>query len=432
MLKTRSGKLELDGVDVAELVQRVGSPAYLYSRATVTRNVRALEAGLDGSPHLLCYAIKASSAQALLELTTSLGCGLDAGSLGELARALMTRTPASRIVLTGLGKSDAELEAAVHAGVRYVCIESASELDALNRAAVRVGRRAAASLRVNPDVDAKTHPHIATGLAEHKFGVSVAEEHALAGGRQRRPQIDWLGISCHVGSQITSLEPFAAASKRMLELAGALERTGLTLTHLGLGGGLGIRYTNESPPTRERYARALARAVAPTGRTLVLELGRAIVGDAGWLATRVVRIKAGAKRPIVVLDAGMNDLLRPALYGARHEVLPVQRRAGARRRYDVVGPVCESSDVFWRDTALPLLAEGDLVLLANAGAYGHAMSSTYNGRPRLPEVLCGDGRALIMRRRERLEDLWRGEARLGGGAVTRTMPRALSARSKRR
>jgi diaminopimelate decarboxylase len=410
----RDGGLACEDVQLADIAARFGTPTYVYSRATIARHVQVLGAAMSALPHLVCYAVKANANLAVLELLRELGCGFDAVSVGELARVQKAGGDPARTILSGVGKRDDEIEAALAAGVLYVSVESAEELDAIARS----GRRARVSIRVNPDVDAKTHPYIATGMAQNKFGVPLDEARALYRRALGISTLEMVGVTCHIGSQVTELGPFEDAARRMSALARELLDAGVPLRFVGMGGGLGIPYQDETPPPPERYGAALTSLLGPLGLTVVLEPGRVIVGNAGVLLARVVRRKSGKERRFVLVDAGMNDLIRPALYGARHRIEPVGPARGAPEIVDVVGPVCESADTFAKSLELPRLESGDLVAVRSAGAYGFAMSSQYNARPRAAEVLVDGARAVLVRRRETLEELWRGESSLDGTPIT--------------
>lgn len=421
-LTRREGVSYVDGVALTEVATRFGTPTYVYSAAAIRSALAALRGGLGALPHRICYAVKANANLAVLDLLAVEGCDFDTVSKGELARLLALGIPADRVILSGVGKRDGEIAAALAAGVLYIAVESESELEAVSRLAAAAGRRAKVSLRVNPDVDARTHPYIATGLAENKFGVPMSAVRQALDRLRRLPALELVGLSCHIGSQITALDPFRDAAVRMSALANELRAAGVSLRYLGMGGGLGIRYTDEDPPSAAAYGRMLQDVFASSGLELVLEPGRALVGDAGVLLTRVVRRKRTPERDFVIVDASMNDLVRPALYGAHHAIAPVEQRTAAHETVDVVGPVCESSDTFARGRDLPRVEEGDLLVFSGAGAYGFTMSSTYNGRPQPAEVLVRGGEALLVRERGRIEDLWRGERRLDGSAVPPVLP----------
>lgn len=412
----RQGVLHAEGVSLADVAARFGTPTYVYSRGTLRRHVQVLQEGVAslGAP-LLCYAVKANGNLAILQLLQSLGCGFDAVSVGELYRVLKAGGDMRRTIVSGVGKTDAEIEAALRARVLYLCAESQEELEAIARVATKLGVQAPVCVRVNPDVDAKTHPYISTGMKENKFGVPMERAPELYAWAQQVPNLRMVGVSCHIGSQITTLEPFVDAAERLAEMAKRLMANGTALEHVGVGGGLGVPYHYETPPDPAAYGAALAKVLGPLGLRVVFEPGRVIVGNAGVLLTRVVRCKRGADRDFVLLDAGMNDLMRPALYDAYHEIEVVHAATGEPRPVDVVGPVCESADTFGRQRSLPPLQAGDLVALRTAGAYGAAMTSNYNGRCRPAEVLCDDRKVQLIRARESFSDLWRGECQLSDG-----------------
>ncbi len=405
----RDAALWAESVPLTELAERFGTPCYVYSRAAVEAAWRELDAGFGGREHLICYAVKANSNLALLSLLARLGAGFDIVSGGELERVLAAGGDPARVVFSGVGKSEAEIRRALEAGILCFNVESEPELLRIDAIARAQGRRAPVSLRVNPDVDPRTHPYIATGLRHSKFGVPAAEAEALYGRAQRMAGIRLTGIDFHIGSQLTSGEPLAEAVDRVLELVDRLQAAGISLSHLDMGGGLGIRYRDETPPSRRDYVEQLVARVGDRPHTLLLEPGRCLVGEAGVLLTRVEYLKAGEPRGFAVVDAAMNDLLRPALYDAWQAIERVEADTGAPPRpWDVVGPVCESGDFLGRDRQLALTGR-DLLAVRAAGAYGFVMSSNYNTRPRPPEVLVDGNRAWEIREREPLAELWRGE-----------------------
>ena len=420
------GELCAEEVPLSEVAGKVGTPCYVYCRATIERHVRVLKEGLGTLPHLICYAVKANANLALLELMRELGCGFDAVSVGELARVLKIGTDPATVMVSGVGKRSDEIQAAIQVGALTLCVESASELDTVAQIAQALGKTAPVALRVNPDVDAQTHPYIATGMAQNKFGVPWEEAQALIQHAAHTPSLKLTGITCHIGSQVTDVAPFEDAARRMADLARGVRDAGIQLEHLGMGGGLGIPYGVEQPPSPDYYGQALARILQPLGLPVLFEPGRVIVGNAGVLLTRVVRRKKGAQNDFVLVDAGMNDLIRPALYSAQHTLEPVSAAQEMDAPVTVVGPVCESADTFGRDVRLPKLVEGDLLAIRSAGAYGFVMSNSYNGRPRPPEVLCAGDTMTLIRERERLSDLWRGERLLDGSEVDAALPRLLS------
>ena len=405
------GELRAEDVPLEAIAQRFGTPCYVYSRATLTQAYQSFDAAFAGIPHLVCYAMKANPSLAILDLFAQLGSGFDIVSGGELARVVAAGGDPRNVVFSGVGKSDAEMEVALAADILCFNVESASELDHLAAVAARANTRAPVSIRVNPDVDPMTHPYIATGLKESKFGVAFADAHALYRRAAQMPSIAVRGIDMHIGSQITELSPYREAVSRMLGLVDALAADGIALTHIDVGGGLGIRYRDETPVPIADYAAMVRTLVAGRRERLLFEPGRRLVGDAGVLLTRVRVAKPGASRNFAVVDAAMNDLLRPALYDAWHAVDPVRPRDGSAMRWDVVGPICESGDFLALDRDLAL-AEGDLLAVRTAGAYAMAMSSNYNARPRACEVLVDGAAAHLIRRRETVAELHAHELRL--------------------
>lgn len=401
-------ELHAEAVPLARIAEAHGTPCYVYSRAALTEAYRAFDRAFAARSHLVCYAVKANSNLAILSLFARLGSGFDIVSGGELERVLAAGGDPGRTVFSGVGKSEAEMRRALEVGIGCFNVESASELDRLARVAKDINRPAPVSLRVNPDVDAGTHPYIATGLLRNKFGVSYRDAPALYQKAAALPHVRVEGMGCHIGSQLTDVAPFREALEKILALADTLERDGIALKHIDVGGGLGIRYQDETPPAIEDYARALLEPLGARAHTLFLEPGRALTGNAGLLLTRVEYLKAGEERNFVVVDAAMNDLLRPALYDAWHDVLPVHQADTGAHTYDVVGPVCESGDFLALDRELAV-HEGDLLAIMSAGAYGMSMSSNYNTRPRAAEVMT-DGTAFhLIRKRERIADLMAGE-----------------------
>jgi diaminopimelate decarboxylase len=394
-------RLPLDAI-----ASSVGTPAYVYSAPVIRAAYQELDRALDTVPHALHYALKANSTLAIARLLRELGSGADANSVGEIEVALRAGFEPSHIVFTGVGKTPAELERAVAVGVKTINAESPGELDRIAAIARASGTTARVALRVNPDVDARSHPHISTGLRTNKFGVPIEDARALYRTAVATPGLAPVGVHVHVGSQITSLDPIADATRRVVALIQDLRADGVPLDHVDLGGGLGISYDGSPVPTLSDYAAALAGAVARTGLTLVLEPGRALVGAAGLLLSRVVDVKEyAADRRFAILDAGMTELMRPALYGAFHRIVAVSPRPGEPRPYEVVGPLCESSDIFGRDRLLPPLEPGDLVAVLDTGAYAAAMASTYNRRPLAPEVLVDGNEWRVVRRRQTIDDL---------------------------
>ncbi len=405
----RDGELCAEDVPLADIAARHGTPTYVYSRAAIEAAYRSYSDAFAGTPHLVCYALKANSNLAILALLARMGAGFDIVSGGELARVLHAGGDPAKIVFSGVGKTDAEIVAALAAGILCFNVESASELERIAAIAAREGRQAPVSLRVNPHVDARTHPYIATGLAESKFGIAHTEAPDLYRRAAALPSLDVRGIDCHIGSQVLDLDAYVETAARMFELVDALAAEGIVLEHVDLGGGLGVRYRDDDTPIAlGRYAAAVRAALGNRGVKLLFEPGRRLVGEAGALLTRVLYLKPGAAKHFAVVDAAMNDLLRPSLYGAWHAVDPVRPRAGATTVWDIVGPVCESGDFLAEARALAL-AEGDLLAVRTAGAYGMAMSSNYNSRPRACEVLVDGAHAHVIRERERVDALWSGE-----------------------
>ena len=408
----RDGRLHAEDVDLEALAATYGTPAYVYSRATLTRHFQVMTAALGDQPHLICYAVKANANLAVLDVLARLGSGFDIVSCGELARVLHAGGDPAKVVFSGVGKRAAELEQALSMGIRCFNVESIPELRRLDGVARTHGVTAPVSLRVNPDVDAQTHPYIATGLKDNKFGIPIAEAEAVYRLAAELPGIRVVGVDCHIGSQLTKTAPFVDALDLVLALVDRLAAQGIPLEHLDVGGGLGIRYRDETPPDPAEYATALRQRLTGRSLQLVLEPGRVLVGNAGILLTRVEYLKAQGERHFAIVDAGMNDLLRPALYQAWQEIVPVRAHPERPEQvYDVVGPVCETADFLGK--ARPLrIAEGDLLAVRSAGAYGFVMASQYNARPRPPELLVDGARVHVARERESVTDLWAGESLL--------------------
>ena len=411
----RDRRLYAEEVSLADIAQQVGTPCHVYSRASLETQFRAFEDALKGRDHLVCYAVKANSNLAVLNLLARLGSGFDIVSGGELERVLAAGGDPGKVVFSGVGKTDDEMRQALAAGIYCFNVESEAELEALNRVAAEMGKQAPVALRVNPDVDPATHPYIATGLKENKFGIDIARAAAAYVQAQGLPNLRVTGVGCHIGSQLTDMAPILEALDHLLGLANALLDKGFTLEHLDLGGGLGIRYNEEQPPPPGEYIRAvLERLQAKGGRCrnlrLLFEPGRAIVGNIGVLLTRVLYLKHGSERNFAVVDAAMNDLLRPALYQAWHDITPVAVDAPRKiLKYDVVGPVCESGDFLGHGRELGIEA-GDLLAVITTGAYGAVMSSNYNTRPRAPEVMVDGGKFQVVRRRESVAELFAPES----------------------
>ncbi|MFN0060962.1 MAG: diaminopimelate decarboxylase [Myxococcaceae bacterium] len=408
----RKGVLHAEGVSLQAVAKRFGTPTYAYSGTALASAFRQLDEAFSGVEHLICYSVKANSHLAILERFSELGSGFDVVSGGELARVLKVGGSAKKTVFAGVGKTRDEMARALSAGILLFNVESAEELDALDSAAREQGKRAPIALRVNPHVDARTHRYIATGLQTSKFGIPFKEAAQLYAKAKRMRGVEPLGIDFHIGSQLTDLAPIAEATSRVAEFYRTLVSQGLPLRYLDVGGGLGISYGKEKPPTVQAYARVVRRAAAQTGAMLLLEPGRSLVGAAGVLLTQVLYRKQSPHKRFVVVDAGMNDLIRPALYEAHHGILPVRRTRGTSQTVDVVGPVCESSDVLASGRRVVIPKVGALWAIENVGAYGMSMASTYNSRPRPAEVWVDGARMTVIRERERIEDLWRGEKRL--------------------
>lgn len=406
----QQGALFAEDVDLATMAENVDTPTYVYSEATLRRHFEAFSSAFDGTDHLVCYAVKANTNRAVMNLFASLGSGADIVSGGEMIRAMQAGIPAQRMVYSGVGKSEAEMAEALKAGILMFNLESSQELAVLNHMAGSMGIKAPVSFRVNPDVDAQTHPKITTGLAKNKFGLDVdnAFKQYMAAGKLEHVEIK--GVSCHIGSQLTTVSPFGDALQRLAELIGRLRENGIELSLLDMGGGLGITYAQEEPPTPAEYADALKDTVNKLGMRLVLEPGRVLVGNAGILLTRVLYTKSTSAKNFVVVDAGMNDLMRPTMYDSHHDILPVRLpESDESLVVDVVGPICETGDFLARDRELAKLERGDLVAVMSAGAYGFAMSSNYNSRPRAAEVMVSGERWAVVRKRETIEDVTRGE-----------------------
>ncbi len=405
------GELCAERVPLSAIAARFGTPCYVYSRAMLEGAWREYDAAFNGVAHLVCYAAKANSNLAVLNLFARLGSGFDIVSGGELARVLAAGGDPAKVVFSGVGKSEAEMETAIAAGVLCFNVESPAELEALNGVAGRAGKVAPVSFRVNPDVDPRTHPYIATGLKDSKFGVAFAEARSLYGRAAALPHVAVRGIDIHIGSQITELSPYREAAVKVLGLVDELAADGIVLQHVDFGGGLGIRYRDEMPLPLADYAAMLLELFRGRREKLLFEPGRRLVGAAGVLLTRVVNLKAGEAHDFAIVDAAMNDLIRPALYDAWHPIEPVRLRPGPARRYSVVGPICESGDFLAHDRELSLAA-GDLIAVRAAGAYAFAMSSNYNSRPRACEVIVDGEHVHLVRRRETTDELFASESPL--------------------
>jgi diaminopimelate decarboxylase len=401
-----SQELVCDGVPLSAIAAAEGTPVYVYSAALLRQRYRDIAAGFGDYPHRIHYALKANSTLALARLLRDLGAGADANSIWEIELARKAGFTPEDIVFTGVGKSDAELACAVPLGLKAINVESAGELDRVEALARKAGVVARVAIRVNPDIDAKSHPHISTGLKINKFGVPVDEAGRLVGGLAGRPALKLVAVHMHVGSQMTSLDPVRAAAARLAGFARQAQEAGIALEYLDAGGGLGISYDGGPVPSADRYAAALVDEIRTTHLPIVVEPGRSIVGPAGVLLAQVVDVKGRtASSDFAIIDAGMTELLRPALYDGFHQIEPVRPRAGALRQYEIAGPVCESTDIVGRDRTLPPLVAGDLVAIRDTGAYGSAMASNYNRRPFPAEVLVDNGAWRVIRKRQTIDDM---------------------------
>ena len=403
----KNEQLYVEDLPVKQLAEEFGTPLYIYSRATLERHWHAFDSALGDHPHLICYAVKANSNIGILNVMAKLGSGFDIVSQGELERVLAAGGEASKVVFSGVAKSRAEIMRALEVGIRCFNVESVAELHHINQIAGEMGKIAPISLRVNPDVDAHTHPYISTGLKENKFGVSVDEAREVYKLAATLPHVRITGMDCHIGSQLTELQPFLDATDRLIRLIEQLQEDGITLKHLDLGGGLGVTYTDETPPHPSDYAAALLNKLKGyENLEIILEPGRAIAANAGILVAKVQYLKSNENRNFAITDTGMNDMIRPALYEAYMNIIEIDRTLEREKAiYDVVGPVCETSDFLGKQRELAI-AEGDYIAQRSAGAYGASMSSNYNSRPRTAEVLVDGDKSHLIRRRESLSELW--------------------------
>ena len=403
----KNEQLYVEDLPVKQLAEEFGTPLYIYSRATLERHWHAFDSALGDHPHLICYAVKANSNIGILNIMAKLGSGFDIVSQGELERVLAAGGEASKVVFSGVAKSRAEIMRALEVGIRCFNVESIAELHHINQIAGEMGKIAPISLRVNPDVDAHTHPYISTGLKENKFGVSVDEALEVYKLAATLPHVKITGMDCHIGSQLTELQPFLDATDRLIRLIEQLKEDGIMLKHLDLGGGLGVTYTDETPPHPSDYAAALLNKLKGyENLEIILEPGRSIAANAGILVAKVQYLKSNESRNFAITDTGMNDMIRPALYEAYMNIIEIDRTLGREKAvYDVVGPVCETSDFLGKQRELAI-AEGDYIAQRSAGAYGASMSSNYNSRPRTAEVLVDGNKAHLIRRRENLSELW--------------------------
>ena len=405
----RNGELFAEGVPVRRIAREVGTPAYIYSLATLKRHYRVFDQAFARLSHLVCFSMKSNSNLAVLRAFVKEGGGFDIVSAGELFRALKAGADPKKIVFSGVGKKKAEIEYALNAGILMFNVESEQELTVLNEVARGGEKKAQISLRVNPDVDPKTHPYISTGMKKSKFGIDIKRSLEVYKQALSLTHLEVIGVDCHIGSQLTTIPPFVDALSRVKVFVEALRKEGARIRYLDLGGGLGIRYKDEEPPHPEEYAGALIQGLRGLDVTLILEPGRVVVGNAGILVTEVLYLKEGEEKTFVIVDGGMNDLIRPALYGSYQAIRPVVERKGEMIVADVVGPICESGDFFAKDREIPRPQEGDLLAVMSAGAYGFTMSSNYNSRPRAPEILVDGDNFHVVRKRESFEDLVSGE-----------------------
>ena len=406
----RNGELYAEDVPLRDVAKAFGTPCYVYSRATLERHWHAFDKAFGNHPHLVCYAVKANANLGVLNTLARLGSGFDIVSVGELERVLAAGGDPSKVLFSGVGKQASEIQRALEVGIRCFNVESAAELERIDRVAGELGRNAPIALRVNPDVDAKTHPYISTGLKENKFGVAIEEAPALYKRAAALPNIVVSGIDCHIGSQLTELAPFLDALERVLALVERLADDGIDIDHLDLGGGLGVRYAEESPPEPSTYAATLLDRLEELPYEIFIEPGRAIAANAGVLLTRVEYLKHHEAKNFAIIDAAMNDLIRPSLYDAWQAIINVEQNPdGTPQRYDLVGPICETGDFLGKGRELAL-HEGSLLAVRSAGAYGFSMASNYNTRPRAPEIMVDGDRCHLVRRRETIASLFAGEA----------------------
>jgi diaminopimelate decarboxylase len=397
-----------ESCSVAAIAQQHGTPIYIYSRATLERHWHAFDDALGTHPHLICYAVKANSNLAVLNVLARLGSGFDIVSGGELARVIEAGGDPKKVVFSGVGKTVEEMRQALELGIYCFNVESSAELEQLNQVAQSLNTKAPVSLRINPDVDAGTHPYISTGLKENKFGIAMEEAEQVFMRAAALAHVDVKGLDCHIGSQLTELKPFLDAMDRLLGLVDRLATLGIELSHLDVGGGLGVPYDNETPPAPQVYAAALVERLGERKLTLIFEPGRAIAANAGIFVTQVLYLKENSHKRFAIVDGAMNDLLRPALYSAWQKIIPVKQSDAQTQAFDIVGPVCETGDFLGKDRQLAVVA-GDLLAIRSCGAYGFAMSSNYNSRPRVAEIMVDGEQAFVVREREKRQQLWQGE-----------------------
>jgi diaminopimelate decarboxylase len=405
----KNHQLQCEGIPIQQIAEKVGTPFYLYSYHTLVRHFTVFDEAFKGIPHLICYSAKANSNLAFLRLFVNLGGGVDVVSGGELYRALKGGAAPQKIVFSGVGKREDEIEYALKTGILMFNVESSQELQVINDVAGRIGKNAAIAIRVNPDIDPKTHPYISTGLKQNKFGIDILRAPMAYRLASQLPNLKVIGIDCHIGSQLVEVKPIIEALRRLKQLVENLRKEGMEIQYLDLGGGLGITYEDEKPPHPVEYASTILEEIRGFGCTLILEPGRVIVGNAGVLVSKVLYTKENEEKRFVIVDAGMNDLIRPSYYGSYHQILPVKEETREEIVADVVGPLCESSDFLAKGRKIPNLRAGELIAVMSAGAYGFSMSTNYNSRPRIAEVLVRDDQMFVIRRREGYEDLIRGE-----------------------
>jgi diaminopimelate decarboxylase len=401
----KNGELHAENIPLSHIAEAFGTPTYVYSKEALTSAFKRFDAGFAGTDHLICFAVKANPSLAILNLFASLGAGFDIVSGGELARVIAAGGDPSKVVFSGVGKTEAEMRSALEAGIFCFNVESASELSRLNSVAGSMHKIAPVSLRVNPNVDAKTHPYISTGLKNNKFGVAYEDALSLYQAAANMPNLEIHGVDCHIGSQLTELSPFLDALDRVLDLVDQLEAAGIAIRHIDAGGGIGICYVDETPPDFAEYAQAMRNKMAGRQVKLVFEPGRALVGNAGVLLTKVEYLKHTEAKNFAIVDAAMNDLMRPALYDAYHDIVAVKQTSAAAQVYEVVGPVCETGDFLGHDRTLAL-AQDDLLAVLSAGAYGMSISSNYNTRPRAAEIMVDGDQVFEIRKREQIADLF--------------------------
>jgi diaminopimelate decarboxylase len=404
----KNGELLAENCQVAELARTYGTPLYIYSRATLERHWHAFDRAVANHPHLICYAVKANSNLAVLNVLARLGSGFDIVSGGELSRVIEAGGDPKKVVFSGVGKTLDEMEMALNLGIHCFNVESAAELEQLNLVALRLGKIAPVSLRINPDVDAGTHPYISTGLKENKFGIAMEDAESIFTRAHELPGLQVKGVDCHIGSQLTEIKPFLDAMDRMLALIDRLAELGIIIEHFDVGGGLGVTYDDETPPQPDAYASALLERLGDRKLKLIFEPGRAIAANAGIFVTQVLYLKGNSDKHFALVDGAMNDLIRPSLYSAWQKIIPVVPRQGENLNYDIVGPVCETGDFLGKDREL-CLESGDYLAVRSSGAYGFTMSSNYNSRPRSAEVMVDGELAHLIRKRETLSQLWQGE-----------------------